>query len=145
MAQNEKSAQGQWTNSLIRFFPCGFFWKTQCCPCYTFADTAQRLRDPTVPTEEHSRDCVEFGRAYCIGTYASPLKEHRKEIRERYGIPGTSSNDFWVSCCCPGCVVMQHEDELKARLGAGVGGAAVVSEGYQPTGGMQVQQQPQQQ
>lgn len=40
---------------------------------------------------------------------------------------------------------MQHEDELKARLGASLGNGAVVSDGYQPTDGMQMQQQPQQQ
>jgi hypothetical protein len=35
-----------------------------------YRETAQLLRDPTVPAEKRGSDCVEFGRDFCIGTYA---------------------------------------------------------------------------
>jgi hypothetical protein len=56
--------------------------------------------------------------------------EHRAEIRRRYGIKGSDTNDCLVSCFCCACAVMQHDDEVKARLLAGEGNGAVVKEAY---------------
>ncbi|EAQ83075.1 predicted protein [Chaetomium globosum CBS 148.51] len=103
----------------MRCSPCGPLWKAICWPCTSYAETEQLLRDPSVPVEKNSRDCVEFGRDFCIGTYASKLKTQRAQIRTRYAIPGTPNNDCLVSCCCWACVVLQHDEEVRARLERG--------------------------
>ncbi|KAK4038045.1 hypothetical protein C8A01DRAFT_17817 [Parachaetomium inaequale] len=132
-AEDEQSFTGEWQTSLVRWSPCGTLWKALCCPCVIYRETAQRLRDPTVPAEKRGSDCVEFGRDFCIGTYAISLKDHRAQIRRRYRIRGSSNNDCLVACCCYACAVMQHDDELKARLAAE---GVVVRDGYKAEGPM---------
>ncbi|KAK4246507.1 PLAC8 family-domain-containing protein [Corynascus novoguineensis] len=133
---------GEWQTNLIRCFPCGPFWRAICCPCVVYGETAQRLRDPTVDAEKDNDECVEFGRDYCLfSTCALDLKEHRAEIRRRYRIKGSPANDCLVSCFCSGCVVMQHDDELKARLAAAGVGSSVVGDQYKAEEPMQMQMQ----
>lgn len=42
--------------------------------------------------------------------------KHRAEIRQRYGIKGSETNDCLVSCFCCACALLQQDDELKTRL-----------------------------
>ncbi|KAH6847078.1 hypothetical protein B0I37DRAFT_445386 [Chaetomium sp. MPI-CAGE-AT-0009] len=135
--KQEQAFTSAWKNPLFRCSPCGPLWKAYCWPCTMYAETEQLLRDPSVPAEKNSRDCVEFGRDFCIGTYASKLKTQRATIRHRYAIPGTSNNDCLVSCCCWACAVLQHDEEVRARLARGDHG--VVMERYQPQAGMVVE------
>ncbi|KAH6623805.1 hypothetical protein F5144DRAFT_372117 [Chaetomium tenue] len=139
--KQEHAYTSAWKSPLMRCSPCGPLWKAIWWPCTSYAETEQLLRDPSVPVEKNSRDCVEFGRDFCIGTYASKLKTQRLQIRTRYAIPGTSNNDCLVSCCCWACVVMQHDEEVRARLergDLGVKGSGVVMGEYRAEGGMVV-------
>lgn len=50
----------------------------------------------------------------------------RKEIRDRFGIKGSRASDCCASYWCPCCSLIQHDNEVKTRLGD-----KTMSKGYQ--------------
>ncbi|KXX79689.1 Protein PLANT CADMIUM RESISTANCE 9 [Madurella mycetomatis] len=82
-----------------------------------YGQTAQRLRDPTVEAEEKNADCEEFAFNHILASLCFlDIMKHRAEIRQRYGIKGSETNDCLVSCFCCACALLQQDDELKTRL-----------------------------
>ena len=58
---------------------------------------------------------LRFSRLTNRPLFDSNVWKERKDIRRMYNIKGTSSNDFWVSCCCLGEAVIQHRNEIMIR------------------------------
>lgn len=49
---------------------------------------------------------------------ARSVMKQRKEIRERYDIPGTERKDCLASFFCMCCAQVQHDEEIKLRCGS---------------------------
>ena len=45
----------------------------------------------------------------------SYLSKQRAKIRNKFGIAGSSGNDWMVACCCPCCALVQHDNEIESR------------------------------
>lgn len=63
------------------------------------------------------------------------VKQQRGEIRERYGIPGSSGGDCATAtfCCC--CALVQHDNEVESRSPKQRGAKNVDKAGYQANTG----------
>lgn len=45
----------------------------------------------------------------------SYVKRQRTELREKYGIPGSTNNDCWATFCCLPCAQIQLDKEVELR------------------------------
>ncbi|KAI0396464.1 hypothetical protein F5Y17DRAFT_455964 [Xylariaceae sp. FL0594] len=80
--------------------------------------TSQRLLDPTGLLPQFINvDCLIHGvlrYTCCLGWVWTLVK--RTEIRERFGIPGTAVEDCVTAYFCECCAVVQHDNEVVARM-----------------------------
>lgn len=61
--------------------------------------------------------------------------QQRGNIRKKYGIEGSTTNDCCVSYWCPCCSIVQNDKEVVSRT------KGVVASGYTPQTPMQAKQQ----
>ncbi|KAM0807812.1 hypothetical protein AB5N19_08152 [Seiridium cardinale] len=113
---------GEWKNSLCDCTPCSSCVVSCCIPCLLIGQTSERLRDPSMQTaKDLNSDCVISG-ALCAftGLHWIYVMFKRTEIRERFGIPGSSFGDCCTSFWCPCCAAIQQDNEVKKRLQPGL-------------------------
>jgi hypothetical protein len=68
---------------------------------------------------------------FCTDQFRSYVKRHRTELREKYGIPGTTKNDCWATFCCLPCAQIQMDKEVALREAHRIN-----KDGYRPQDGM---------
>ncbi|KAJ5627761.1 hypothetical protein N7490_009989 [Penicillium lividum] len=73
--------------------------------------------------------CIYAASHYCYLCFV-PLMMKRRQIRERFGIKGSSCNDCMMACFCPCCLLVQQEKELEAQC-------LLLESGYQAPKGME--------
>ncbi|KAH3374795.1 hypothetical protein KXW99_006722 [Aspergillus fumigatus] len=109
----------EWSSSFWDCFSptetCLIGW---CAPCCLFGKTQSRLQDPALKEQR-----------YC-GLYWVLLMIKRGQLRERFGIQGSTFQDCWQSYLCPCCTLVQNEKEVEARF------SNTTQVGYQPPSGM---------
>ncbi|KAJ5175409.1 PLAC8-domain-containing protein [Penicillium canariense] len=76
--------------------------------------------------------CLYAATHYCHLCWV-PLMMKRREIRQRFGIGGSSCNDCIVACACGCCSLMQQEKEVEVQY-------ARLQSGYQAPAGMEYPQ-----
>ncbi|KAK4464512.1 PLAC8 family-domain-containing protein [Cladorrhinum samala] len=120
----------EWSNGLCDCGPCDLCMLGCCCPCILVGKSATRMNDPSMQSYETvNGDCMIFLGINCVsgcGWIYGMLK--RQEIRERFGIKGSGTNDCCVSYWCSCCALIQQEKEVQARMSSTV----PVTQGYQP-------------
>lgn len=96
----------QWSHGLFGCFDdCGTCMVTSFCPCYTVGKNAEAV----------GAECyVLCGLATCIPLVnISFMTQIRSKIREQNRIEGTFLNDFFATCCCPLCMLVQSAQQVK--------------------------------
>ncbi|KAJ4558246.1 hypothetical protein HRR77_000260 [Exophiala dermatitidis] len=80
--------------------------------------TSERLRDPSMRDPESiNGDCMIHGfLSVFTGLAWIFTMMKRTEIREQFGIPGSSFGDCCTAYWCPCCAVIQQDNEVKFRL-----------------------------
>ncbi len=99
------------------------------------------MRNPANPSPELvNTDCMLMcGITYFTGCGWIYAMIKRSEIRERYGIEGSGTSDCCTTYWCPCCALIQHDNEVKARIASGP-----IAQGYQTQPPMGVVVPPQQ-
>ncbi|KAK4170011.1 PLAC8 family-domain-containing protein [Cladorrhinum sp. PSN259] len=124
----------EWSNGLCDCGPCSTCMLACCCPCILIGKTSARMRDPSMQSyDTFNGECMI---ACCLGGFAwiyGMIK--REEIRQRFGIRGSGTDDCCVSYWCSCCALIQQEKEVKGRLGGNAGVVQVVTQGYQAPSG----------
>ncbi|KAL2210394.1 PLAC8-domain-containing protein [Sarocladium strictum] len=128
--------QGQsheWHNGLMTCTPIGDCCLGTWCPCILYGRTLHRERDPTLANYEKTNDdCKRMGHLQCWTSCGFIyVKRHRTELREKYGIPGTTKNDCWATFCCLPCAQIQMDKEVALREAHRIN-----KDGYRPQDGM---------
>ncbi|KAF4210518.1 hypothetical protein CNMCM8980_006314 [Aspergillus fumigatiaffinis] len=121
----------EWSSSFWDCFSptetCLIGW---CGPCCLFGKTQSRLRDPALKEHQYvNGDCCLYALSSYCGLYWVLLMIKRGQLRERFGIQGSTFQDCWQSCLCPCCTLVQNEKEVEARSNN-------TQVGYQPPSGM---------
>ncbi|KAI0377162.1 PLAC8-domain-containing protein [Hypomontagnella monticulosa] len=125
---------GDWENGLCDC-SCGTCIVSCFTPCLLIGRTSDRLRDPSSMANPQTMngDCFIHGTLYTFtGLFWIYTMIKRTEIRERFGIRGSTLGDCCATFWCHCCAVVQQENEVKSRLA-------------KPSGPIQTQYQPQQQ
>ncbi|KAH9993554.1 PLAC8 family-domain-containing protein [Russula vinacea] len=92
------------------FVDCGFYCQAFWCPCVARGKTKQRIRHLQV----HGTPLPPGGSVPGIGLiYSIEGVRNRTEIRERYGIRGHMSSDFFITFCCDSCAATQERREIE--------------------------------
>ncbi|KAF7522109.1 hypothetical protein G7054_g12254 [Neopestalotiopsis clavispora] len=114
----EQDMGGEWKSSLCDCSPCSSCIVSCCIPCILVGQTSERLRDPTMQTaSDLNNDCmIHGGLCFFTGFHWVYTMLKRTEIRERFGIPGSSFGDCCTAFWCHCCAVIQQDNEVKARL-----------------------------
>lgn len=122
MGPQPTSQDGSWTAPFT--CTCESFW----FPCVTWGRTEERIRDPSLRDYDNfNPDCKKYGFANCCGCGWYMTMNQRQELRERYGIQGSSSKDCCSSFWCQPCVQEQNDREVERRTAH-----LVDKKGYQP-------------
>ncbi|GFF65859.1 cell number regulator 11 [Aspergillus lentulus] len=101
-----------------------------CAPCCLFGKTQSRLQDPALKEHQYvNGDCCLYALSSYCGLYWVLLMIKRGQLRQRFGIQGSTFQDCWQSCLCPCCTLVQNEKEVEARSNN-------IQVGYQPPSGM---------
>ncbi|KAH8179313.1 PLAC8 family protein [Sarocladium implicatum] len=126
------AGNGQWSNGLMTCTPIGDCCLGTWCPCILYGRTVHRERDPTLANYEKTNDeCKRMGHCQCwTGCGFIYVKRQRTELREKYGIPGSTNNDCWATFCCLPCAQIQLDKEVELRE------SRVNKEGYRRQDGM---------
>ncbi|KAL2428143.1 hypothetical protein ABEF91_007334 [Exophiala dermatitidis] len=108
---------GDWENGLCEC-SCGSCIIGTCVPCLLVGRTSERLRDPSMRDPESiNGDCMIHGfLSVFTGLAWIFTMMKRTEIREQFGIPGSSFGDCCTAYWCPCCAVIQQDNEVKFRL-----------------------------
>ncbi|KAK3320167.1 PLAC8 family-domain-containing protein [Cercophora scortea] len=135
--QQAQAYEGKWESGLCNCLPCSTCLLATFCPCFVVGSTADRMRDPTMATANvTNNECLEFGILnFLTGCGWICVMRHRTQIRQRYGIAGSETNDCCTSYWCACCAIIQHDNEVKRRT---AGQTAPVVEAYKSEPGMAV-------
>ncbi|EAL90751.1 hypothetical protein KXW98_004222 [Aspergillus fumigatus] len=122
----------EWSSSFWDCFSptetCLIGW---CAPCCLFGKTQSRLQDPALKEHQYvNGDCCLYALSSYCGLYWVLLMIKRGQLRERFGIQGSTFQDCWQSYLCPCCTLVQNEKEVEARF------SNTTQVGYQPPSGM---------
>ncbi|KAH6884982.1 PLAC8 family-domain-containing protein [Thelonectria olida] len=111
----------EWSNGLYSCRPCDSCCLATFLPCILLGKTADRIRDPTMETADTcNTDCMIFcGIQSLTGCGWIYAMMKRSEIRKRFGINGSGTNDCCASYWCSCCTLIQQDNEVKARLAQG--------------------------
>ncbi|KAK0384021.1 hypothetical protein NLU13_8110 [Sarocladium strictum] len=109
----------EWHNGLMTCTPIGDCCLGTWCPCILYGRTVHRERDPTLANYETTNDdCKRMAHLQfwtgCVENN-SYVQSQRTELREKYGIPGATRNDFWATFCCLPCAQIQLDKEVELR------------------------------
>ncbi|EAS32318.3 uncharacterized protein CIMG_03342 [Coccidioides immitis RS] len=96
-------------------------------PCCLFGRTQSRLQNPAEKPSSFNGMCCGWCCLSMVGCSCILQGLQRGRMRDQYGINGSTFMDFFASCCCPCCGLLQEEKEAVARI---------ESSGYQPPQGM---------
>ncbi|KAL5247749.1 hypothetical protein ACHWQZ_G019588 [Mnemiopsis leidyi] len=88
---------------------CGLCCITALLPCVTFGANAKQIE---------AGSCC-FHAVCCLIPFINciVLQKIRTQIRMRYGISGSSFNDFLMVCFCAPCTILQEAKQLKLEPG----------------------------
>lgn len=97
---------------------CGICVLSFCCPCIQYGMSTEMFGEGVLFREP---SCAVHAIIYIafdiFGLGCIVLGLQRQLVREKYGIKGTSFNDFCCSCCCQPCTLAQVSREIKANGG----------------------------
>lgn len=117
--QTAPQGNSSWNVDLFHCAPSGSVFTSIFQPCVIYGRVEERMRNPYLENYDGSNDeCQNFYKKACC--IFGPLgcmyvKQQRQEVRERYGIPGSSGSDCATAtfCCC--CALVQHDNEVESR------------------------------
>ncbi|KAK9742481.1 hypothetical protein RND81_03G176000 [Saponaria officinalis] len=105
---------GLWSTGLFDCFQdgptcCLTFW----CPCITFGQAAEII-------DRGSSSCGVTGALYAIILLFTGLQciyscTYRTKLKQQYGMPPDTFEDFCLHCWCHGCALCQEYRELQIR------------------------------
>ncbi|KAF4043687.1 PLAC8 family [Phytophthora infestans] len=116
-----KSAAGEFTAGKWEVGFCDCFkhcvpncLMTSCCPCVTLAQISSRLG--MMPFKFALLLSILLLIFPCVGSliFALWIWRARKEVRERFQIPGGCCGDCLASCCCGCCAMAQMATHIKS-------------------------------
>ncbi|KAJ5753121.1 hypothetical protein N7520_010038 [Penicillium odoratum] len=122
----------EWSSSFWDCFsPAKTCLLASFCSCCLLGKSASRLKSPALKEYSYVNGecCIYAASHYCYLCWI-PLMMKRRQIRERFGIKGSSCNDCMVACFCPCCLLVQQEKELEAQC-------LLLESGYQAPKGME--------
>ncbi|KAL4914913.1 PLAC8 family-domain-containing protein [Aspergillus aurantiobrunneus] len=107
----------EWSNSVWDCCsPAKTCFMGWCCPCLLHGRVSERLEDPALKQGDYANgECCLFVLANYCGLAWVLVMMKRRDMREKFGIKGSVGEDCIISCCCPCCVLVQHEKELDAQ------------------------------
>ena len=80
------------------------------CPCVQYGQNYEQL---------HKDGCLQQGLLFLVlGWFGVPCIIHmglRKQIRQKFNIPGDDCDDFLLTCCCGCCALAQETREIEYR------------------------------
>ena len=81
-----------------------------CCPCIQFGQNYEQI---------HKDGCLQQGLIYAVLMwFGVPCIIHmgfRKEMRQKFNVPGSDLEDFLITCCCGCCALAQDAREIEYR------------------------------
>ncbi|KAI9899212.1 hypothetical protein N3K66_005673 [Trichothecium roseum] len=116
MAQpSQRPTQGgsaAWNVDLLHCSPGGSVFESIFRPWILYSQAEERLRNPYLENYQ-SPPCENC----CQLSFLTPcyISKQRAKIRNKFGIAGSSGNDWMVACCCPCCALVQHDNEIESR------------------------------
>ncbi|ORY57860.1 PLAC8 family-domain-containing protein, partial [Pseudomassariella vexata] len=102
----------------LRLLACESCVISTFIPCLLVGQTADRLRDPTMQTAEAlNTECLIYGGLlFFTGFHWVYLMLKRTEIREHFGIPGSTVEDCCTTYWCHCCAAIQQDGEVRKRI-----------------------------
>ncbi|KAH9993552.1 PLAC8 family-domain-containing protein [Russula vinacea] len=100
------------------FSTCGLCCASVWCPCIVYSKNKQRMHSLQAQGTRLVGDgdtCDSNCLIYCVLGNCSWVLQipAREEIRERYGIRGSTLSDCFASWCCRPCALTQERREIE--------------------------------
>lgn len=102
---------GPYKNELCGCFDdCKTCLMSFCCSCIQYGKNYEQI---------HGEGCLQQGLIYlALAYFKIPCIVHmgfRKEVRQKFNIPGTDWDDFLITWCCSCCALAQDAREIEWR------------------------------
>ncbi|KAF2845076.1 hypothetical protein T440DRAFT_375336, partial [Plenodomus tracheiphilus IPT5] len=92
---------------------------TSCCPCFTFGKTWHRVENNGDMTtyEPFNNECFLYWLSHYFCAQSIYQAIALNNMRQKFGLEGSTIEDVLKSGCCPCCALIQAEKESKVVLG----------------------------